>query len=190
MRQFDSELAKTTPYSNGSSEDQEEIQELPTIIHLPSVGVSDLLTDQEGGSSIPAIEIINGSQLKRKRSFSQSFLHADQTTTTINLCDTYLQYIKETLEKINFMKLKEESRLELRLLCEKIKDKLEANSYDNMGPLNDDLNLIKELCAESSCEYASNNNSLPITANFIAQGNENSQIKTLNTQNILQAQVG
>ncbi len=150
------------------------------------MGLIEVSTVHETGSINGAtIEILNGNQLKRKRSISQSFHIEEQATPTINFCDTYLKHIKETLEKISLMNLKEESKLYIRLLCEKIKDKLETNNYENMSSLNDDLNQINDMFAQSTNESSLIQSSVPITANLIAQSCEISS----KSNNILQAQV-
>lgn len=55
------------------------------------------------------------------------------------------------------MTLKEDQKLEIRALCERIKEKLENDSYETMDLLNEDLNKIKNSYSEVGNNGSGNN---------------------------------
>ena len=62
--------------------------------------------------------------------------------------------------------MKQDQKLDLRVLCESIKEKLEKNGYENMDKLNKDLNKIKESCIDPNKTLSS---AVPIQSQLTQQ---------------------
>ena len=68
-------------------------------------------------------------------------------------------------------KLKDNQKLDIRFLCESIKEKLETNTYENMDAINFDLNQIKEACTEINngpcCGSRQQQETAPVVKNLV-----------------------
>lgn len=128
---------------NESIHSSQKLQKIETMsIHTPRLIPSTLCAseksviypDQIENANVNDSDCLNN---KRKRSMNMESLY-----------ETYLEYIQEVLESINPDKSNEEQKFEMRLLCEKIKEKLEKQLYESMDALNIDLDKIKEMNSE------------------------------------------